>query len=173
MTTKHPCLWTVGHSRHSAEELIALLEGQGIACVVDVRSAPFSRRNPQHNKAALSGSLAARGIGYAWEGEALGGRPDLSAQPALCDEAGNPDWKKVRESPAFQEALERVYERAREGPTAVLCAEENPRSCHRLHLISAAWAERFGEDILHIRGGGRVETQKEAAPQPGLFDDQG
>ncbi len=149
-----PRLWTVGHSRHAIDRLIELLEGQGIACLVDVRRIPFSRRHPQHNKEALGEALARRGIEYVWEGEALGGKRD---------------WGEVRASPAFGEALGRLKERARAAPTAILCAEEDPRRCHRLHLVSAAWAERWGEEIFHIRGDGRVERHGEVVPQPGLF----
>ena len=50
-----------------------------------------------------------------------------------------------------------------------LNAEEDPRSCHRLHLICAAWAPLFGEDILHIRKDGRAELHREVAGQGELF----
>ena len=57
---KHP-LWTIGHSNHSAEKFLDLLSRHGIACVVDVRSIPHSRRNPQFNRERMSPeSLIAR-----------------------------------------------------------------------------------------------------------------
>lgn len=151
-----PRLWTIGHSNHPAEKLADLLDGQGIACVVDVRRVPFSRRHPQHSQEAMQSSLAKRGIAYRWEGEALGGKVD---------------WESQRRSPAFQAGLERLKEQAGKAPTAILCAEENPQQCHRLGLVGAAWMGRFGGGLLHIRGNGRVEAQEPPA-QMGLFGQQ-
>ena len=148
-----PRLWTIGHSNHPAEKLADLLDGQGIARVVDVRRVPYSRRHPQHGQEALQSSLAKRGIAYRWEGEALGGKVD---------------WEEHRKTPAFAEGLERLRALAGEAPTAILCAEENPKDCHRLGLVGAAWMERFGGSLLHIRGNGRVEAQAPPA-QLGLF----
>lgn len=149
-----PRLWTIGHSAHSAEYLIELLEGQGIARVVDVRSVPYSRRHPQHGRERMEAILAARGIDYRWAGEALGGRQDH-------DEA--------RAGEPFRKALAHLARLAEEMPTAILCAEEDPRRCHRLHLVCAGWAARYGDRIYHIRKGGRVESHREVAGQGELF----
>ncbi len=165
---KHP-LWTIGHSNHSAEKFLDLLSCHGIACVVDVRSIPYSRRNPQYNREKMGLSFSSRNIAYVWEGEALGGKRDFRKNPEFFDAKGCIDWIKVRRSENFIRAMERLREQAEKTPTAILCAEENPQNCHRLHLISAAWAESFDEDISHIRGDGRVETHAQIAPQPELF----
>ena len=165
---KHP-LWTIGHSNHSAEKFLDLLSSHGIACVVDVRSIPYSRRNPQFNREKMNQSLSSRDIVYIWEGEALGGKRDFRKDPELFDSKGCVDWMRVRRREDFIRAIERLRTQAGKEPTAVLCAEENPRNCHRLHLISAAWVESFGENISHIRGGGRVETHAQIVPQSELF----
>ncbi len=149
-----PTLWTIGHSAHAAEYLIELLEGQGIARVVDVRSVPYSRRHPQYSKEKLKASLEARGIDYRWAGEALGGKQDHD---------------KARAGEPFKKALAHLAKLAGEASTGIMCAEEDPRHCHRLHLVCAEWVPSFGENILHIRKGGRVETQKEVAGQGELF----
>ena len=165
---KHP-LWTIGHSNHSAEKFLDLLSRFGIACVVDVRSIPHSRRNPQFNRERMSRSLSSRDIKYIWEGEALGGKRDIRQNPEFFDAEGRIDWKKVRNREDFIRAMSRLRTQVGKEPTAVLCAEENPRNCHRLHLISAAWVESCGENISHIRGDGRVETHAQTSPQPELF----
>ena len=165
---KHP-LWTIGHSNHSAEKFLDLLSRHGIACVVDVRSIPYSRRNPQFNREKMSRSLSSRDITYVWEGEALGGKRDPRINPELFDTKGRIDWMRVRRREDFIRAMECLRTQVDKEPTAVLCAEENPRSCHRLHLISAAWAESCDENISHIRGDGRVETHAQISPQPELF----
>lgn len=153
MPTNKLLLWTIGHSNHPAGRLADLLDGQGIACVVDVRRVPFSRRHPQHSQAVMRESLEKRGIAYRWEGGALGGKVD---------------WESLRKTPAFAEGLERLRAQAEKAPTAILCAEENPQQCHRLGLVGAAWMERFGGRLLHIRGNGRVEAEVPPA-QLGLF----
>jgi len=165
---KHP-LWTIGHSNHSAEKFLDLLNRHGIACVVDVRSIPYSRRNPQFNREKMGQSLSSQDIAYIWEGEALGGKRDFRQNPEFFDAEGRIDWKKVRRREDFIRAMKRLRVQVEKEPTAVLCAEENPRNCHRLHLISAAWAESCGENISHIRGDGRVETHAQISPQPELF----
>ena len=165
---KHP-LWTIGHSNHSAEKFLNLLSRNGIACVVDVRSIPYSRRNPQFNKDKMSQNLSSRNIAYVWEGEALGGKRNFSENPEFFGSDRRIDWKKVRRDESFILAMERLRTQVGKEPTAVLCAEENLRNCHRLHLVSAAWTESCGENISHIRGDGRVETHVQIAPQPELF----
>ena len=165
---KNP-LWTIGHSNHSAEKFRDLLSRHGIACVVDVRSIPYSRRNPQFNREKMNQSLSSQDIAYIWEGEALGGKRDFRQNPELFDSRGCVDWMRVRRREDFIRAMERLRAQVGKEPTAVLCAEENPRNCHRLHLISAAWVESFGENISHIRGDGRVETHAQIVPQPELF----
>ena len=165
---KHP-LWTIGHSNHGAEKFLDLLSRHGIACVVDVRSIPYSRRNPQFNREKLGQSLSSRDIAYVWEGEVLGGKRDFRQNPEFFNAEGRIDWMKVRRGEDFIRAMSRLRTRVGKEPTAVLCAEENPRNCHRLHLVSAAWAESFGENISHIRGDGRVEAHAQIVPQPELF----
>ena len=162
-------LWTIGHSNHSAEKFLDLLSRHNIACVVDVRSIPYSRRNPQFNREGMSQNLSSRNIAYVWEGKALGGKRDFRQNPEFFDLQGSIDWKKVRSSEDFVRAMERLRLQVEKESTAVLCAEENPRNCHRLHLVSAAWAEGCGENISHIRGDGRVETHAQIVPQPDLF----
>ena len=69
-------VFTIGHSTHGIKAFIALLQRYGITEVADVRSAPYSRFNPQFNREPLAYSLAACGIEYAFFGQELGGRPD-------------------------------------------------------------------------------------------------
>ena len=102
--------------------------------------------------------MGGRGLG--------GGRPDLAG---LCRPDGRPDWERVRASEAFRAALGRLAGRARREPTAIMCAEEDPQRCHRLHLVCAAWVSRYGGKIFHIRGNGRIELEKRVAGQLKLF----
>jgi hypothetical protein len=74
-----PLLMTKGHSTHTIEEFIGLLQAHGATCVVDVRTVPRSRHNPQFNKASLPGSLKTAGLGYVHL-PGLGGGTSCSAR---------------------------------------------------------------------------------------------
>ena len=66
MTAGKGALLTVGHSVHAIEAFVALLRRHEVDAVADVRSVPFSQRNPQFNKGQLAASLSEQGIGYRW-----------------------------------------------------------------------------------------------------------
>ena len=66
-------LWTIGHSTRPIEVLVGLLQSHGIQVLVDGRSIPFSRRNPQFHQEALTQYLREVGLKY-WHTSALGGR---------------------------------------------------------------------------------------------------
>jgi hypothetical protein len=68
-------LLTIGHSNHSLERFVQLLEGAGVATLVDVRTAPASRFNPHFNQGSLDPALARRLLTYVFAGRYLGGRP--------------------------------------------------------------------------------------------------
>ena len=179
-------VFTVGHSTRPVEDLIALLQGQGITMLVDVRRFPGSRRHPQFGRDALAGALAARGIGY-MHSPGLGGRrpvrPD-SPNTAWRDRGfrGYADHMQTRE---FAEALAELEDLAARETVAIMCAEAVPWRCHR-RLISDALVAH-GVRVLHILGPGRVEAHvldpharvrangtlvypAPTDPQPGLFD---
>ena len=149
-----PVVYTVGHSTRPLEELVRILREPGVKELVDVRSAPGSRRNPQFGASALVQALAGEGISYAHE-PGLGGfrkpRPDSPnrgwTHPAFV---GYADHMACTE---FLEALERVAERAREHPACLMCAEAQWWRCHR-RLIADALVVR-GWEVLHLGLGGR------------------
>ena len=99
-------IYTIGHSNHSARRFIDLLQGAGIDCVADVRSTPFSRRNPQFSQKALAASLKDAGIEYWFLGDALGARP----KDPHCWESGKVSYARIAASPAFQEAIHALIE---------------------------------------------------------------
>ena len=66
-------LLTLGHSNHPVEKFISLLEENGVMALVDVRTAPASRYNPQFNKETLAASLEEKNIQYVFAGKFLGG----------------------------------------------------------------------------------------------------
>jgi uncharacterized protein (DUF488 family) len=148
-------LLTAGHGTASAAELAELLTGAGVARVVDVRTAPGSRRHPQFGRAAMAGWLPAAGVAYRWEPD-LGGwrKPDpASVNTALRHPAfrGYADYMRT---PPFWAALDRLLAEADAAPTAVLCSETLWWRCHRRLLADAAVLVR-GAEVQHLdhRGG--------------------
>jgi uncharacterized protein (DUF488 family) len=128
--------FTVGHSTHSFDDLVALLERNGVTRIADVRRFPHSRRHPQFDIDSLAAELPRRGIDYRHL-PALGGRrrprPD-SPNGGWEVEAfrGYADYALTGE---FAGALDALGALARERPTAVMCAEALWWRCHR-RLIS-------------------------------------
>lgn len=140
---------TVGHSTRPVDELIDLLAAQGITRLVDIRTVPRSRHNPQYQHDALSSSLEEAGIGYTYLSE-LGGlrsrRPD-SPNTAWRNASfqGYADHMLTEEFRSGLEQLERV---ATAEPTAIMCAEAVPWRCHR-RLVADALVVR-GWTVLEI-----------------------
>lgn len=157
-------LFTIGHSSHSWEKFVRLLEDNGISLLVDVRSAPYSRYHPQFNGSNLETALPQRSIDYAFAGQYLGGRPSdpscyksrrLPAEGA--DYLHEVDYPEVMKREWFVKGIERLLELADEQLTAILCSEENPAECHRHHLIAKyLQAEHPEVKVVHIRGDGAV-----------------
>ncbi len=137
-----PVVYTIGHSNRPIEDFLALLEAHGIKKVVDVRTIPRSRHNPQFNQDELKRSLVGARIGYRHL-KALGG-----LRHALHDSV-NTGWRNLSfrgfadhmQTEDFDQGLELLEGIARKQPTAIMCAEGNPWRCHR-SLIADALTKR-------------------------------
>lgn len=157
-------LFTIGHSNHTFEKFVRLLEDNGIMTLVDVRSAPHSRYNPQFNKENLEMMLPQHDIQYAFAGRFLGGRPtdpscyknrQLPGEGA--DYLHEVDYPEVMKRDWFTKGVVRLLELADEQTTAIMCSEENPAECHRHHLIAKYLMAQYPEvKVMHIRGDGAV-----------------
>jgi uncharacterized protein (DUF488 family) len=142
-------LYTIGHSTRTARELIELLRAHAVEQVVDVRTIPRSRHNPQFTRLALSRSLRAARIGYRHL-KALGGlrhaRPDsVNLGWRNASFRGYADYMQTED---FAASLERLEQLAARRPTAILCAEALPWRCHRSLIADAFTVVRWG--VLHI-----------------------
>jgi uncharacterized protein (DUF488 family) len=167
------CIFTVGHSSHSVERLVALLRQHGDGVLADVRSQPYSRFASQFNRELLAPSVTNAGLRYLFLGEELGGR-QLGKITALADRLAA--YEQVSASPRFQEGLALVLATAKHKRVAILCAEEDPTECHRRVWVARALQER-GATVQHIRGDGRLDADTSlrrlgppAGQQLSLFD---
>jgi uncharacterized protein (DUF488 family) len=142
-------IYTVGHSTHSLDDFVGLLRAYGIERLVDVRTIPRSRHNPQFNFDTLGRFLRNRRIGYRHMKE-LGG---LRHARADSPNTGwhNPSFRgfaDYMQTPEFASAVAKLIELATEKITAIMCAEAVPWRCHR-SLIGDALAIR-GVEVRDI-----------------------
>jgi hypothetical protein len=153
----HPT-YTIGHSNLEPLEFLAALRKYNITLVADVRSLPRSSRYPQFSRENLEEGLREVGIRYLFLGDELGGRP---ADPMLYGPKGLVNYRARRACRDFQYGVERVVELAQQAPLALLCAEEDPITCHRFLLVTPELILR-GIAPAHIRKGAVLESQAEA-----------
>jgi uncharacterized protein (DUF488 family) len=144
-------IFTIGHSTRPIDSFIDLLTSQGVRQLIDIRTIPKSRRNPQFNSDALATSLHQARIGYVHM-KGLGGlrhpRKDSINTGWRNDSfRGYADYMQTEE---FCATLEGAIELAKQRPTALMCAESVPWRCHR-SLVSDALLAR-GIRVLEIIG---------------------
>jgi uncharacterized protein (DUF488 family) len=149
-------VYTIGHSNHPIERFLALLQQHEITAIADVRSTPYSRRNPQFNSKSLAAALEARSIAYVSLGKELGAR---SEDPS-CYEDGRVQYRRLAQTPLFNLGIERVMTGTERYRIALMCAEKEPLDCHRTLLVSRA-LETKGAAIIHILADGSTETHHE------------
>ena len=157
MTTR---VFTVGHGARTLEAFVDLLRGAGVELLVDVRTAPGSRKHPHFGRDALAASLPDLGVAYEWWGEDLGGfrkaRKDSRHVELRVD--GFRGYADHMETEAFRDARGRLMLVAAERLTAVMCAESLWWRCHRRMLADALVAA--GSEVVHIMDGPKLEPHR-------------
>ncbi len=138
---------TIGHSTRTFEEFVQLLIAYGVTLLIDVRTVPRSRHNPQFNKESMPDSLKHYGIKYLHIPE-IGGlrRPKPNSVNMAWKNASFRGYADYMQTKEFTEALLKIMALARENRVALMCAEALPWRCHR-SLISDALVAR------HVRVG--------------------
>jgi uncharacterized protein (DUF488 family) len=151
-------LFTIGHSTRTIPEFVALLRQVAVDWVIDVRSIPRSRTNPQFNSDSLSGSLLDAGITYR-HSPALGGRRHRrrgampSANPWWHNESFR-NYADYAATDAFRAGFEELRALIREHCCAIMCAEAVWWRCHRRIIADYALVE--GISVMHIMGDHKV-----------------
>jgi uncharacterized protein (DUF488 family) len=158
-------LVTFGHGTAQAERITELLSGAEVAAVVDIRTAPGSRRNPHMMRAELERWLPGSGISYRWE-KRLGGF--RKADPDSPDVAWREEMFRgyaghMRHS-GFLTAVEEVLAEAKVRRLAVMCAESVWWRCHR-RLVADFVSIARGMPVRHLMHDGRLEEHR---PSPGV-----
>ncbi|OIP88750.1 MAG: hypothetical protein COS57_16645 [Syntrophobacterales bacterium CG03_land_8_20_14_0_80_58_14] len=149
-------LFTIGHSIHSVERFVDLLKMHGVTALCDVRSSPYSRYTPQFNRESLKDALAGHRIIYLYLGAELGPR---SSDPT-CYENGKVQYNRLAGKEIFQQGLGRLRKGMTTHRIALMCAEKDPLTCHRMLLICR---NLRGDDIVirHILEDGSLEDNRD------------
>jgi len=166
-------VYTIGHSRRSIDDLIALLRDAGVEMLLDVRATPHSRFNPQFNAEHLATVLRSRGFLYRHLRD-LGGRRE---HQVLGFPSPNGAWKEeafhnyadYALTPAFRSALDELTEFARRHVSAIMCAEARWQECHRQIIADYLIVRHI--PVTHLIGPGEEEPghlTPEAVPQDDL-----
>jgi uncharacterized protein (DUF488 family) len=145
-----PLVLTIGHSTHTIEQFIGLLQAHGAACVVDVRTVPRSGHNPQFDKASLPRSLKKVGLEYIH-------MPGLGGLRHAKRDSPNAGWRNASfrgyadymQTPQFAESLKELIRLASRGRVVLMCAEALPWRCHRSLVADALLIRGIrAEDIM-------------------------
>jgi uncharacterized protein (DUF488 family) len=148
-----PDVYTIGHSTRPIDDFLALLAGQAVATLVDIRTMPRSRRHPQFDGAQLAESLRAAAIAYVHEPR-LGGlrRPRKDSVNLGWRNESFRGYADYMEGDEFKRGLEALLAIARTSRTAIMCAEAVPWRCHRSLVADALTAAH--SRVFHIVGAG-------------------
>jgi uncharacterized protein (DUF488 family) len=173
-----PIIYTVGHSNHSLEYFLELLDTHQIQCVADVRSVPASRYNPQYNQVPLKAALKCHGKLYLSFCAEFGAR---SEDKAVLDEQGIVDFQKAVQTVDFLRGVERLKQGlSKQYRIVLMCSEAEPFDCHRFAMLAVA-LQRTGISVLHILKDKTLLTNealettllkkyRKKLPQPSFFD---
>jgi uncharacterized protein (DUF488 family) len=148
-------LLTIGHGTASAARVVELLHGAGVQQLVDVRTAPGSRRNPEMTREAMAGWLPEHGVGYRWERRLSGWRRDPPDSPdtALRNRSFAGYAAHMR-TPEFRAAVDELLAGAAGTCTTVLCSEALWWRCHRRLIADFATLVR-AVAVEHLMHDGR------------------
>jgi uncharacterized protein (DUF488 family) len=151
MTQELVC--TIGHSNRTIEDFIELLRQNGIACLLDIRTVPKSRHNPQFGQDQLAASLADAGIEYRYL-RGLGGlrRPRKDSQNAGWRNLSFRGYADYMQTDEFAANVDAVIELGCSRPCALMCAEAVPWRCHRSLVADALLVRGVRvDDIIDAR----------------------
>lgn len=150
-------IYSIGHGNKKIEDFIAELKSFKIQFLLDIRSKPYSKWNPQFNQAALDLELKNNGITYVFVGDTLGGLPE---DRSCYDYDGKVVYDLIKEKDFFKQGLERLTTaNEKKINLAIMCSESKPEECHRSKLIGQ---ELLNKEISlkHIVSDKRVKSQE-------------
>jgi uncharacterized protein (DUF488 family) len=149
--TQGNAVYTIGHSNAPLTKILDLLRQFGVTMLVDARSVPYSSYSHQFDREQLERSMP-EGIRYVYLGHELGGRTGSGA--------AKPGDERI--AARLRTGIRKMLRTREHGVVCLMCAEEDPRECHRSRLIATVLLAEYGVDAQHIRHDGQVRVQPES-----------
>lgn len=150
-------IFSIGYGTQSKIEILEKLRIANVGYVIDVRSSPYSRFQPDFSRDEFSSTLGLTGIRYVFMGNELGGRP----KDDECYTDGHVDYRKVRSKSFFIQGISRLQSAYAQGHRiCLMCSEGHPSQCHRSKLIGQALADN-GIEVTHILPNGASKSQSD------------
>ncbi len=147
-----PKVFTIGHSNHLFSTFLELIHNQGINMVVDVTTSPYSKHSPHFNKKPLQKALEESKIQYVYLGKKIGGKP----RDKKFYHGDKLIYHRLEKDQKYQEGLDELIRLTGKNQIVIMCSEEDPKACHRHHLIGQSLIKK-GFEISHIRGYGKAD----------------
>ena len=164
-------IYTIGHSTREWEDFLAILRSHAVACLIDVRAFPMSRRLPHFNREHMAQALPPVGIEYLWKQD-LGGRRGKQLEHSPNIGLRNQAFRNYADhmmTNSFHKAAGEAVKIAEQKRTAIMCAERVFFHCHRM-LISDYLA-LHGHEVLHIEDSKPPRAHR-VTPEAHIVDDQ-
>ena len=158
MTGAQGTIFTVGHSSHSMEAFVSLLQKHRVHEVVDIRSSPYSRYTAHFNFDVIGEALDQIGIRYVFLGGALGGRP---MDPSCYDADGRVRYDRIANTDLFDNSIRDLTRGADARRIALMCTEKDPLECHRTLLVAPSLVA-YKISVEHILADGSLENHDAA-----------
>ncbi len=157
--SKEQTIFTIGHSTRTLEELAELLRAHGVRRVIDIRTIPRSRHNPQFNRETLGPWLRAHRIGYLHLKQ-LGGlrRAKPDSKNIGWHNASFRGFADYMQTAEFEAGLARAIKLCKVKPSALMCAEAVPWRCHRSLVADALTVRKL--PVEHIMSAARADVHK-------------
>ena len=150
-------IYTIGYGSRSIEQFVAVLQRYEIEYLVDVRSTPYSRYQPEFSKRELEEELQQNSIRYLHMGDTLGGHPD----DENCYVNGIVDYELVKATQFYADGINRLQTAfTQQQRVALMCSEGKPEECHRSKLIGATLA-KAEIPVVHIDENDALQSQPE------------
>jgi uncharacterized protein (DUF488 family) len=150
-------VYSIGHGNKTIENFIKELKSFDIEYLIDIRSKPFSKWNPQFNQDSLKTSVEKKGIKYVFLGDKLGGFP---SDKSCYDTNGKVVYDFVKDKDFFREGLNRLVTANNKAiKVAVMCSESKPEECHRSKLVGKELL-KMDISIHHIIAENKTKSQE-------------
>ena len=147
-----PPVLTAGYGTGPADAMVDWLRAHDVGYLLDVRTTPYSKHQPDYDREPLAARVGAAGVQYAFFGDMLGGRPD----DPTCYTDGHVDYQAVRARSFHQRGIDRIRAAWEAGHrVALLCACSRSERCHRARLVGVS-LDRAGVPVAHRDPDGRV-----------------